>query len=74
MGRAPALADIPVNENPRERMTHMKLGRIALLGAIATLGMTGASALLAHGDVTPQAVDTSALPEIGEAWLEKKPL
>ena len=51
----------------------MKLGRIALLGAIATLGMTGASALLAHGDVTPQAVDTSALPEIGEAWLEKNP-
>jgi cytochrome c-550 PedF len=49
------------------------LGRVALLGAIATLGMTAASALLAHGDVTPQAVDTTALPEIGETWLEKNP-
>lgn len=29
--------------------------------------------LLAHGDVTPQAVDTSALPDIGEAWLPENP-
>lgn len=26
-----------------------------------------------HGDVTPQAVDTSHLPKIGEEWLEKNP-
>ena len=48
-------------------------GRILLLGALAVLGGTTASQLLAHGDVTPQAVDTSALPDIGEEWLEKNP-
>lgn len=73
MGCAIALADIQVNENLAVRMRHMKLGRITLLGAIVTFGMTGASALLAHGDVTPQAVDTTALPEIGDSWLEKNP-
>lgn len=26
-----------------------------------------------HGDVAPQAVDTSHLPQIGEEWLEKNP-
>lgn len=29
--------------------------------------------LHAHGDVTPQAVDTSDLPELGEEWLEENP-
>ncbi len=29
--------------------------------------------LHAHGDVTPQAVDTSGLPELGEDWLEENP-
>ena len=29
--------------------------------------------LRAHGDVTPQAVDTSGLPELGEEWLEENP-
>ena len=51
----------------------MTSGRILLLGALAVLGGTTASQLLAHGDVTPQAVDTSALPDIGEEWLEKNP-
>lgn len=27
----------------------------------------------AHGDVAPQAVDTTELPEIGEEWLEENP-
>lgn len=27
----------------------------------------------AHGDVTPQAMDTSSLPDIGEEWLEENP-
>ena len=51
----------------------MTSGRILLLGALAVLGGTTASQLLAHGDVTPQAVDTSALPDIGEEWLDKNP-
>lgn len=28
---------------------------------------------LGHGDVAPQPVDTDALPEIGEEWLEENP-
>ena len=31
------------------------------------------SLLMAHGDVTPQAMDTSALPDIGEEWLAENP-
>ena len=27
----------------------------------------------AHGDVTPQAVDTSGLPKLGDEWLEENP-
>lgn len=52
---------------------HMNYGRVALLGAIAVLGTTTATALMAHGNVTPQPVDTSALPDIGDAWLQKNP-
>lgn len=29
--------------------------------------------VFAHGDVTPQAMDTSKLPDIGEEWLEENP-
>ncbi|WP_336958607.1 cytochrome c-550 PedF [Sphingobium aquiterrae] len=51
----------------------MNIGRIALIGAAITAAATGAGALMAHGNVTPQAVDTSMLPDIGEAWLQKNP-
>lgn len=30
-------------------------------------------AVLAHGDVTPQSVDTSSLPQLGEKWLSANP-
>jgi len=29
--------------------------------------------IYAHGDVTPQAVDTAGLPELGEEWTETNP-
>jgi cytochrome c-550 PedF len=32
-----------------------------------------ASAALAHGDVAPQAIDTSGLPELGDEWLIENP-
>ena len=35
----------------------------------ATMGNFAA----AHGDVTPQAVDTSSLPQLGEAWRDTNP-
>jgi hypothetical protein len=41
----------------------------AVLLASASVG----SQLFAHGNVTPQPVDTTALPEIGDAWLQHNP-
>jgi cytochrome c-550 PedF len=32
-----------------------------------------AAAVMAHGDVTPQAVDTHTLPQLGAKWLEANP-
>lgn len=38
------------------------------------LGLLASSALAgnvwAHGDVTPQAIDTSGIPQLGEEWAE----
>lgn len=41
---------------------------IALLGLVATAALAHA-----HGDVTPQAMNTDALPEVGEEWLTENP-
>lgn len=42
--------------------------------ALAALGLSlSASVALAHGDVTPQAVDTSALPQLGSEWRAENP-
>jgi len=49
------------------------VGRIALLMSVGLASASIASAVLAHGNVTPQAVDTSSLPEIGEAWVKHNP-
>ncbi|GFE64225.1 cytochrome c-550 PedF [Litoreibacter roseus] len=41
---------------------------------IAGLAFGAAATLVnAHGDVAPQAVDTSGLPEVGEEWLTENP-
>jgi cytochrome c-550 PedF len=43
-------------------------------GLLAALALAcGASAAMAHGDVTPQAVDTSTLPQLGAKWLDANP-
>ncbi|MFO1339487.1 MAG: cytochrome c-550 PedF [Burkholderiaceae bacterium] len=36
-------------------------------------GWVVCAAALAHGDVTPQAVDTHELPTLGEGWREQNP-
>ena len=41
-------------------------------GAFAALLLTAGLAL-AHGDVTPQAVDTKDLPQLGEGWKAENP-
>jgi len=40
---------------------------------LAAAGLLLAGAALAHGDVTPQAVDTKDLPTLGEAWRGENP-
>lgn len=49
------------------------LGRMATLTAATIVAASIGSTLFAHGNVTPQAVDTSSLPEIGQAWLTHNP-
>jgi cytochrome c-550 PedF len=44
--------------------------RAALLGVAAYAAWTLACA---HGDVTPQAVDTAALPKLGDDWRAENP-
>jgi cytochrome c-550 PedF len=45
------------------------LRRITLASALAL----AATAVMAHGDVVPQAVDTKDLPPLGEAWRAENP-
>ena len=54
----------------------MRLDKFSVLAiGVVTAGLASAALekVSAHGDVTPQAVDTSELPEIGEEWLEENP-
>lgn len=39
----------------------------------ASLFLSASAAVLAHGDVVPQAVDTSALKQLGSDWLASNP-
>lgn len=49
------------------------LPRIHRRRASAAALLLAAGAAWAHGDVTPQAVDTSTLPALGQAWLAENP-
>ena len=46
---------------------------LALLSLCAMLGATPAGTAWAHGDVTPQAVDTRSLPQLGDEWRPDNP-
>ena len=53
-----------------------RLSRIAAAGAALVFSLSIGHAVFAHGNVTPQAVDTSALPDIqpgNDAWQTKNP-
>ena len=45
---------------------------LASLGA-ALLALAACTSALAHGDVVPQAVDTTSLPTLGEGWRDENP-
>lgn len=55
-------------------MINFRLRKNTLAAALtaASIGLA-ASIAHAHGDVTPQAVDVSALKPVGEAWLPANP-
>jgi cytochrome c-550 PedF len=57
----------PLSQPPRRKAATL---RVLLMGLAAA---TAATLVLAHGDVTPQAVDTSALPPLGKEWLGENP-
>ena len=40
---------------------------------LALAACTAVTTVLAHGDVTPQAVDTAALPPLGQDWKSENP-
>lgn len=54
---------------PRSPLTSRALRQLL---ALAVTGFVTA-AVLAHGDVTPQAVDTHTLPQLGAKWLDANP-
>jgi len=47
--------------------------RTLLAATLAGCLTLGAAAVWAHGDVVPQSVDTSTLPQLGPKWLEDNP-
>ncbi|MBC7574740.1 MAG: cytochrome c-550 PedF [Herminiimonas sp.] len=51
----------------------MKITRIvpAIIAGVSALLFAGT--VMAHGDVTPQVVDTHLLPSVGEKWLDQNP-
>ena len=50
----------------------LSIRRAGLLASLLLAGLTPGLAL-AHGDVTPQAVDTKELPALGDAWRPENP-
>lgn len=54
---------------PRNPQFRRGLRNALMAGAVACV----AAAVLAHGDVVPQAVDTSTLPQLGAKWLDANP-
>lgn len=51
----------------------MKPSTTFLLCAAISVTLVTPVVALAHGDVTPQAVDTKTLPPLGEQWREENP-
>jgi len=51
----------------------ISIGRIALVAALGLASASIGSSVFAHGNVTPQPVDATALTDIGETWLQHNP-
>lgn len=49
------------------------LKKFLFAGLVAGMTMGLTTGAQAHGDVTPQAVDTSGLPQLGDEWVDENP-
>jgi cytochrome c-550 PedF len=58
-------------DNVKHKMPPLNAAARAAIAVVAALG--AAAAVFAHGDVTPQSVDTSTLPQLGAKWLPSNP-
>ena len=58
---------VTIKINSKSKFKNFTLTFLITLTALAT------GAVQAHGDVTPQAVDTAGLPELGAEWVETNP-
>lgn len=54
-------------------MAHAPTRSFLRRAPVAALLALAAAAALAHGDVTPQAVDTKGLPQLGADWKAENP-
>ena len=54
-------------------MKTIPTSKLRASGILAALLLSLSSAVWAHGDVTPQAVDTSTLPSLGSTWKTDNP-
>lgn len=50
-----------------------RVGRTVRAFGLAAITALTTAAVLAHGDVTPQAVDTHELPQLGAEWRSENP-
>jgi len=64
------VATIPSME-PSRRRRHRARAIFVIGGCV--MGLLASTLAGAHGDVTPQAVDTSSLPKLGDGWREENP-
>jgi cytochrome c-550 PedF len=51
----------------------VRASTVAMGLAALAVGASISGRVIAHGNVTPQAVDTTALPDIGTEWLKHNP-
>src|SRR6516225_11622262 len=63
----------PMETKPQTGRALYQGTRKGLKLMVAALGLTCASLAWSHGDVTPQAVDTTGLPELGKDWRAENP-
>lgn len=72
--RSPVLRQSEMRNHKVEKQNYKETTARKLCMGLATISLVlGAAVAHAHGDVTPQAVDISTLPPLGEDWRDVNP-